>query len=100
MVIFYKKWKKYNEIQLRKNTMDLNIRKMINHPPVVSLSARLEMDRKVCPRTTTSYTKELFIRGQNTEVTQKLRVSKINVKRFACIYNIQNIHLQKLLKPS
>ena len=33
MVIFYKKWKKYNEIQLTKK-MDLNIRKMtIIHPP-------------------------------------------------------------------
>ena len=29
MVIFYKKWKKYNEIRLTKNKMDLNIRKMI-----------------------------------------------------------------------
>ena len=27
MAIFYKKWKKYNEIQLTKNEMDLNIRK-------------------------------------------------------------------------
>ena len=33
MVIFYKKWKKYNEIQSTKNKMDLNIRKMTNHPP-------------------------------------------------------------------
>ena len=33
MVIFYKKWKKYNEIQLTKNKMELNIRKMTNHPP-------------------------------------------------------------------
>ena len=33
MVIFYKKWKKYNEIQLTKNKMDPNIRKMTNHPP-------------------------------------------------------------------
>ena len=33
MVILYKKWKKYNEIQLTKNKMDLNIRKMTNHPP-------------------------------------------------------------------
>ena len=34
MVIFYKKWKKYNEIQLTKK-MDLNrpIQKMTNHPP-------------------------------------------------------------------
>ena len=33
MVILYKKWKKYNEFQLTKNKMDLNIRKMTNHPP-------------------------------------------------------------------
>ena len=33
MVIFYKKWKTYNEIQLAKNKMDLNNRKMTNHPP-------------------------------------------------------------------
>ena len=33
MVIFYKKWKKYNEIKLTTSKMDLNIRKMTNHPP-------------------------------------------------------------------
>ena len=33
MVIFYKKWKKYKEIQLTKNKMDLNNQKMTNHPP-------------------------------------------------------------------
>ena len=33
MVIFNKKWKKYKEIQLTKNIMDLNIRKITNHPP-------------------------------------------------------------------
>ena len=33
MVKFYKKWKKYNEIQLTKNKIDLNNRKMTNHPP-------------------------------------------------------------------
>ena len=33
MVIFNMKWKKYNEIQLTKNIMDLNIRKMTNHTP-------------------------------------------------------------------
>ena len=32
MVIFYKKWKKYNEIELTKNKINLNIRKMTNHP--------------------------------------------------------------------
>ena len=33
MVIVYKKWKKYKEIKLTKNKMELNNRKMINHPP-------------------------------------------------------------------
>ena len=33
MAIFYKKWKKNNEIQLTKNKMDLNNRKITNHPP-------------------------------------------------------------------
>ena len=33
MVIFYKKWKKYYQIHFINNKMDLNIRKMTNHPP-------------------------------------------------------------------
>ena len=33
MLIFHKRWKQYNEIQLTKNKMDLNNRKMTNHPP-------------------------------------------------------------------
>ena len=33
MVIFQKKWKKYNETHLTKNKMDLNNKKMENHPP-------------------------------------------------------------------
>ena len=33
VIFFYKKWKKYNEIKLTKNKMNLNIRKMTNHPP-------------------------------------------------------------------
>ena len=34
MVIFYKKWKStMNEIQLTKNKLDLNNRKMTNHIP-------------------------------------------------------------------
>ena len=32
MVIFYKKWKQYNENRLTKIKMDLNNRKMTNHP--------------------------------------------------------------------
>ena len=31
--ILYKRWKKYNEIKCTKNKMDLNNRKMLNHPP-------------------------------------------------------------------
>ena len=34
MVVFYNILKNYNEIQLEKiNKMDLNVRKMKNHPP-------------------------------------------------------------------
>ena len=33
ILLFYKIWKKYNEIQLTKNKIDLNDRKMKNHPP-------------------------------------------------------------------
>ena len=33
MEVFYKKWKKSNEIQLTKNKLDLNNLKMINHSP-------------------------------------------------------------------
>ena len=32
MVLFYKMWKKYNKTELTKNEMDLNNRKMKNHP--------------------------------------------------------------------
>ena len=41
MVIFYKKWKKYNDIQLTKNKIDLNNRKITNHLP------SLEYDNKI-----------------------------------------------------
>ena len=49
MVIFYKKWKKYNETKLTKNKMDLNIWKITNHPPSpVSRmgTARLKSDKE------------------------------------------------------
>ena len=45
MVIFYKKWKKYNKIQLTKNKMDLNIQKMTNHPPSPHNNIR---DEQIC----------------------------------------------------
>ena len=32
IVVFYKKWKEYNEIQLTKYKMDLNNPKIKNHP--------------------------------------------------------------------
>ena len=37
MEVVYKKWKNYNEIQLTKNKMDLNIQKMTNHQPSTEL---------------------------------------------------------------
>ena len=45
MVIFYKKCKKYNEIQLTKNKMDLNIRKMTNPPPSHGFSQTLKQGK-------------------------------------------------------
>ena len=33
MLVLYKSWKKYNEFKLTTNKMDLNTRKMTNHPP-------------------------------------------------------------------
>ena len=44
MVIFCNKWKKYNEMQLTKNKMGLNIRKMTNHPPSPLQSYKLFYD--------------------------------------------------------
>ena len=40
MVVFYKIWKKYNEIQLTKNKMDFNNKKKwrIIHPPIRLIS--------------------------------------------------------------
>ena len=32
LLVFYKRWKKYHEIHLRKNKMNLNNRKMTHHP--------------------------------------------------------------------
>ena len=39
MLLFYKIWKNYNEIQLTKNKMDLNNRKMKNHLPSHAITA-------------------------------------------------------------
>ena len=43
MVIFYKKWKKYNEIRFTKNRMDLNNRKMKNHRPSPAHSIKFKL---------------------------------------------------------
>ena len=40
MSVLYKRWKKHNETQLTKNKMDLNIRKMTNHPPSPSMAQK------------------------------------------------------------
>ena len=41
IVVFHKIWKKYNEIQLTKNKMDLNNRIMKNHPPSPAKKVKL-----------------------------------------------------------
>ena len=45
MVIFYKKCKQYYEFKFKKNKMDLNIRKMTNHPPSHGFSQTLEQGK-------------------------------------------------------
>ena len=44
MIIFYKKWKKYNEIQLTKKKMDLNNRKIPYYPPSPAYSETDQSD--------------------------------------------------------
>ena len=60
MVIFYKKWKKYNEFQLTKNKMDLNNRKMTNHPPSPDTTAK-KFNIDVISRTALQVTSKTFI---------------------------------------
>ena len=47
MVIFYKKCKKYYEIQLTKNKRDLNIQKITNHPPSPGHCILLNVDANI-----------------------------------------------------
>ena len=47
IVVFYKIWKKYNEIQLTKNKIALNNQKMTNHPPS-PVSSLLRDDDALC----------------------------------------------------
>ena len=48
MVIFYRKWKKYNKIQLTKNKMDFNNRNMKNHPPSPDVYNIRQLDTQLC----------------------------------------------------
>ena len=43
MVIFYKKWKKYNEIQLTKNKMVLNIQLMNSYRDFINIWRQLNI---------------------------------------------------------
>ena len=56
--MFHKKWKQYNEIQLTKNKMDLNIRKMTNHTPSPVCEKRASIFKKF--QTAVSTTKRYF----------------------------------------
>ena len=45
MMVFYNIWKKYNEIQLTKNKMDLNNRKMKNHLTKTKTKQKLKLNK-------------------------------------------------------
>ena len=47
MVVFYMIWKKDNEIQLTKNKMNLNNRKIINRPPSLEGTVNLHIVKYV-----------------------------------------------------
>ena len=74
MVIFNKKWKKYNEIQLTKNIMDLNIRKMTNHPPSPVQKYALIL----------------------VKMSPKYTVTRIRIYIYVYIDNIENIYCHSL----
>ena len=69
MVIFYKKLKKYYETQLTKNKMDLNIRKMTNHPPSPDILNSNCIFRSVKPM---KYWKHSSIKTNSIKLTTKL----------------------------
>ena len=54
MVIFYKKWKKYNEIQLTKIKMDLNIWKITYHLPFPVFIDNVKWHKWITPMTQAS----------------------------------------------
>ena len=60
MVIFYKNWKKHNEIQLTKNKMDLNIREMTNHPPSPGYNSSKYVGTKQCRLNTPFITNKIM----------------------------------------
>ena len=77
MVIFYKKWKKYNEFQLTKNKMDLNIRKMTNHPPSPDVTTNWSLNKHylLCLLFSTVKRAQLLkIKAQESSIWAKLMI--------------------------
>ena len=74
MVIFYQKWKKYNEIQLTKNKMDLNIRKMTNHPPSPEHS-----------RKNNTWNEDAYAKGSTLEDNKNSQVTDKMVTKQGCV---------------
>ena len=79
MVIFYKKWKKYNEIQMTKNKMDLNIRKMTNRSlsPKVPISMAIKNVKRVLSTACAWEQQELNKTMKHNEISKK----KVNNER-------------------
>ena len=73
MVIFYKKWKKCNEIQLTKDKMDLNNRKMTNHLPSHGQQINSGIYKSSSPKTTSDKNKQRIAAKQPTEFWGSLR---------------------------
>ena len=78
MVLFYKIWKKYNEILLIKNKIDLDIRKMTNHPPSPAHKYTVHHPQTTnSPRDTVNNTLHMVFEG---ELAVKLHAKDVEVR--------------------
>ena len=94
MVIVYKKWKKYNEILLTKNKMDLNNQKITNHPPFPDTTYRVDI---VIESSLGWKIMHLFIRADTIVKCWIISKQFLKIWLFVNIINLLEILLQKMI---
>ena len=73
MVIFYKKWKKYNEIQLTNTKWTQIFEKMTNHPPSPVITVTCDVEE------VTSHVTHLQLISMNECVIEQSKWGKNNI---------------------